>query len=98
MTKKGETFLELNLEDAVSFFNHAEELIYKYLELDEEVEDEDKYKLIGEIVENLLKYIITLHQYRDFNGKLKNYLYEFEVLDELDEKLKNALLRSKDRV
>lgn len=86
MTKKGETFLELNLEDAVSFFNHAEELIYKYLELDEEVEDEDKYKLIGEIVENLLKYIITLHQYRDFNGKLKNYLYEFEVLDELDEK------------
>ena len=30
MTKKGETFLELNLEDAVSFFNHAEELIYKY--------------------------------------------------------------------
>ena len=86
MTKKGETFLELNLEDAVSFFNYAEELIYKYLELDEEVEDEDKYKLIGEIVENLLKYIITLHQYRDFNGKLKNYLYEFEVLDELDEK------------
>ncbi|MBR4178672.1 MAG: hypothetical protein IKR57_04935 [Bacilli bacterium] len=85
MAKKGETFLELNLEDAVSFFNHAQELIKEYIESSED-DDEIRYKQIGDIVENLLKYIITLHQFREYNGKLKGHLYDYEEIDELLEK------------
>ena len=82
MTEKGVNLIELNLEDVISFFNHAQNKIYEYLKVDEDDTDK-RYKLLGEATENLLKYIISLHQLRDYNGKFKNYLYDFAVLDEL---------------
>ena len=81
MAKKGETFLELNLEDAVSFFNHAQELIKEYIESSED-DDEIDELLEKEIItpkmhEDLKKY--NEGEFEDFN--LSKYAFLYKLID-----------------